>query len=207
MATASRALRRAFGVAKTAEHFPNISKLKFEGPATRNPLSFAHYNADEVVMGKTMRDWLRFSVCYWHTFRGTGSDPFGGQTLFRPWDDSSTSVDNAIRRADAAFEFFGKLGAGFYSFHDVDVAPQGKDLRESNANLDKVADHLKRKQEETGVKLAWGTANLFSHPRYACGAATNPDAHVFAYAAAQVKKAMEVTHRLGGQSYVFWGGA
>lgn len=153
-----------------------------------------------------MKDWCRFSVCYWHTFRGVGADPFGPQTLFRPWDDGSSSVANALRRVDAAFEFFTKLGVPYYTFHDVDVAPPGNDLRETNANLDKVVDYLEKKQRETGVKLLWGTANLFSHWRYANGASTNPDAHVFAYAAAQVKKAMEVTARLGGENYVFWGG-
>jgi xylose isomerase len=153
-----------------------------------------------------MEDWCRFSVCYWHTFRGLGADPFGGQTLFRTWDDGSNSVDNALRRVDAAFEFFTKLGAPFYTFHDVDVSPQGETLAQSNKNFDAVADYLQKKQTETGIKLLWGTANLFSHWRYAQGASTNPDAHVFAYAGAQVKKAMEVTHRLGGENYVFWGG-
>lgn len=143
---------------------------------------------------------------YWHTFRGLGADPFGGQTIFRPWDDGSNSLENALRRVDAAFEFFAKLGVEYYTFHDADVSPHGKDLRESNALFDKVADHLEKKQAETGVKLLWGTANLFSHWRYACGGATSPDAHVFAHAAAQVKKAMEVTYRLGGENYVFWGG-
>jgi xylose isomerase len=155
---------------------------------------------------QTMEDWCRFSVCYWHTFRGLGADPFGGQTLFRTWDDGSNSVDNALRRVDAAFEFFTKLGAPFYTFHDVDVSPQGETLAQSNKNFDAVADYLQKKQTETGIKLLWGTANLFSHWRYAQGASTNPDAHVFAYAGAQVKKAMEVTHRLGGENYVFWGG-
>jgi xylose isomerase len=153
-----------------------------------------------------MKDWLRFSVCYWHTFRGLGADPFGGQTLFRPWDDGTNSMENALRRVDVAFEFFNKLGVDYYTFHDVDVSPQGNTLAESNKNFDVIATKLEAKQKETGVKLAWGTANLFSHWRYACGAATNPDAHVYAYAAAQVKKAMEVTYRLGGENYVFWGG-
>lgn len=153
-----------------------------------------------------MEDWCRFAVCYWHTFRGTGADPFGGQTLHRPFDDMSNTVENALRRADAAFEFFTKLGVPYYTFHDADVSPAGASLAESNKNLDRVADHLEAKQKETGVKLLWGTANLFSHARYTQGASTNPDAHVFAYAGAQVKKAMEVTHRLGGENYVFWGG-
>ena len=143
---------------------------------------------------------------YWHTFRGLGVDPFGGPTIFRAWDDGTQSVDNALRRVDAAFEFIGKLGVEFYAFHDCDVAPQGATLKESNANLDKVAAYLEKKQKETGIKLLWGTANLFSHNRYHSGGATNPEAPIFAYAAAQVKKAMEVTHKLGGVNYVFWGG-
>jgi xylose isomerase len=171
-----------------------------------NPLAFKHYNPKEVVHGRTMEDWCRFSVCYWHTFRGLGADPFGGQTLFRPWDDGTNSVDNALRRVDAAFEFFTKLGVPYYTWHDVDVSPQEDTLAGSNKNFDKVADYLEKKQKETGVKLLWGTANLFSHWRFAQGASTSPDAHVFAYASAQVKKAMEVTHRLGGENYVFWGG-
>jgi xylose isomerase len=169
-------------------------------------MEFKHYNAKEVVLGRTMEDWCRFSVCYWHTFRGTGADPFGGQTLHRPWDDMSNSIPNALRRVDAAFEFITKLGVPFYTFHDVDVAPEGATLKESNENLDKVVDYLEKKQKETGVKLLWGTANMFSHSRFAQGAATSPDAHVFAYAASKVKKAMEATLRLGGENYVFWGG-
>jgi xylose isomerase len=149
---------------------------------------------------------LRFSVCYWHTFRGLGADPFGGQTLVRPWDDLSNSQENALRRVDAAFEFLQKLGVEYYTFHDADVSPPGKDLKETNAIFDTVAAKLAQKQKETGIKLLWGTANLFSHARYHSGGATNPDAHVFAHAGAQVKKAMEVTHKLGGENYVFWGG-
>lgn len=180
--------------------------MRFSSLCSMNPLAFKHYNPKEVVHGRTMEDWCRFSVCYWHTFRGLGADPFGGQTLFRPWDDGSNSVDNATRRVDAAFEFFTKLGVPYYTFHDVDVSPQEDNLAGSNKNFDKIADALEKKQKETGVKLLWGTANLFSHWRYAQGAATSPDAHVFAHAGAQVKKAMEVTHRLGGENYVFWGG-
>lgn len=187
-------------------YFAEIPKIPFEGPKSRNPLAFRHYNADEVVEGRTMRDHLRFSVCYWHTFRGTGADPFGAPTLQRSWDDGSESIENAKRRVDVAFEFMTKLGAPFYCFHDRDVAPEGKTLAESNKHLDEIAKHLKAAQEKTGIKLLWGTANLFSHPRYMHGAATSPNADVFAYAAAQVKKAMEVTHELGGENYVFWGG-
>ncbi len=153
-----------------------------------------------------MRDHLRFSVVYWHTFRGRGVDVFGAGTALRPWDDGTESVKNAQNRVRVAFEFIEKLGAPFYAFHDRDVAPEGKTLSESNKNLDAVAKILKEEQKRTGIKLLWGTANLFSNPRYMHGAATSPNADVFAYAAAQVKKALEVTHELGGEGYTFWGG-
>ncbi len=187
-------------------YFPEVDKIQFEGTSSRNPLAFRHYNASEIVEGRTMNDWLRFAVCYWHTFRGTGSDPFGAPTLMRPWDDGTDSLDNALRRVDVAFEFMTKLGVPYYCFHDRDVAPEGATLRESNANLDAVVRKLKEAQRSTGIKLLWGTANLFSHPRYMHGAATSPNADVFAYAGAQVKKALEVTYELGGENYVFWGG-
>jgi xylose isomerase len=186
--------------------FKDIANIKFEGPGSKNPLAFKHYNAGEVVAGKTMAEHLRFAVVYWHTFRGTGSDPFGAGTMLRPWDDGSPSVANAQKRVRAAFEFIGKLGAPYYCWHDRDVAPEGRTLAESNKNFDAVAKVLKEEQRRTGVKLLWGTANLFSHPRYVHGASTSCNAEVFAYAAAQVKKAMEVTHELGGEGYTFWGG-
>ena len=186
--------------------FPNLAKIQFEGPASRNPLAFKHYDASEVVAGKTMRDHLRFAVVYWHTFRGTGSDPFGAGTMLRPWDDGTASVTNAQNRARVAFEFLEKLGAPYYCWHDRDVAPEGGSLAESNKNLDAVAKVLKEEQKRTGIKLLWGTANLFSHPRYVHGASTSCNADVFAFAAAQVKKALEVTHELGGEGYTFWGG-
>jgi len=189
-----------------AEYFPEVPKIEYEGPDSKNDFAFKHYNPDEVIEGQTMRDLFRFSVCYWHTFRGTGVDPFGAPTLGRSWDDGSDSVENAIKRVDVAFEFISKLGAPFYCFHDRDVAPEAETLKQANANLDAVAKKLKEKQEETGIKLLWGTANLFSHPRYMHGAATSCNADVYAYAAAQVKKAIEVTHELGGENYVFWGG-
>ena len=187
-------------------YFPEVETIKFEGKKSRNSLAFKHYDADEQLDGKSLKELLRFSVAYWHTFRGTGSDPFGAPTLQRPWDDGSNSLDNAHTRVDVAFEFMEKLGAPFYCFHDRDVAPEGATLAESHKNLDSIAAHLKEAQERTGIKLLWGTANLFSHPRYLHGAATSPNADVFAYAAAQVKKAIEVTHELGGENYVFWGG-
>jgi xylose isomerase len=186
--------------------FSDISRIRFEGPQSKNPLAFKHYNADELVEGKTMKDHLRFSVVYWHTFRNTLSDPFGMGTAVRPWDDGSSSIENAQNRARVAFEFMDKLGAPFYAFHDRDVAPEGKTLRESHKNLDAVVKVLKQEQKRTGIQLLWGTACLFANPRFAMGAATSPNADVFAYAAAQVKKAIEVTHQLGGAGYVFWGG-
>src|SRR5260221_2999272 len=186
--------------------FANISKIPFEGPKSRNPLAFKHYQAEEIVEGKSMREHLRFSVVYWHTFRNRLSDPFGVGTAIRPWDDGSESVENAQNRARVAFEFIEKLGAPFYAFHDRDVAPEGKDLAETNKNLDAIVKVLKEEQQRTGIKLLWGTACLFIHPRYVHGASTSPNADVFAYAAAQVKKALEVTHELKGEGYVFWGG-
>ncbi len=186
--------------------FPDVPKIKYEGPDSTNPLAFRHYNPDEVVEGKPMRDHLRFAVAYWHTFRGTGSDPFGPGTMLRPWEDGTDSVAMAQKRVRVAFEFVKKLGAPYYCFHDRDVAPEGKDLAETNKNLDAVVKVMKEEQQRTGVKLLWGTANLFSHPRFVHGSSTSPNAEVFAYAAAQVKKALEVTKELGGENYVFWGG-
>ncbi len=186
--------------------FPQVSRIRYEGPRSKNPLAFKHYNAGEKVEGRTMRDWLRFSVVYWHTFRNRLADQFGAGTAIRPWDDGTESVANAQKRARVAFEFIEKLGTPFYAFHDRDVAPEGTTLAESNRNLDAVVKVLKEEQKRTGIKLLWGTACLFAHPRYAHGAATSCNADVFAYAAAQVKKALEVTHELGGAGYVFWGG-
>jgi xylose isomerase len=188
------------------EAFPNISKIPFEGAKSKNPLAFKHYNPDELVEGKSMRDHLRFSVVYWHTFRNRLSDPFGMGTALRPWDDGSENVENAQNRVRAAFEFIEKLGAPFYAFHDRDVAPEGSTLKETNKNLDAVVKVLKAEQKRTGIKLLWGTACLFAHPRYMHGAATSCNVDAFAHAAAQVKKAIEVTHELGGDGYVFWGG-
>ena len=191
---------------KTRTHFPKIRRIAYEGPKSTNPLAFHHYNPDEVVDGKSVSAHMRFSVAYWHSFRGVGSDPFGPGTIVRPWEKGIDAISIAKTRLDAAFEFFQKIRAPFYCFHDRDIAPEGRSLAESNRNLDRVVAHAKQLQKATGVKLLWGTANLFSNPRYMCGAATNPDAHVFAYAAAQVKKALEVTKALGGENYVFWGG-
>jgi len=186
--------------------FPEIERIRYEGPDSKKPLAFRHYDADEVIEGKTMKDHMRFSVVYWHTFRGTGSDPFGAATMQRPWDDGSESVENAINRVRAAFELIEKLGAPYYAFHDRDVAPEGATLAETNRNLDAVVDVLEQEQQRTGIKLLWGTANMFSHPRYLHGASTSCNADAFAFAASQVKKCLEVTQRLGGENYVFWGG-
>ncbi len=186
--------------------FPEIGKIQYEGPASKNPLAFRHYNAEEVVAGCAMKDHLRFSVAYWHTFRGGGADPFGAPTALRPWDDGSESVENAIQRVRVAFEFFEKLGNPFYAFHDRDIAPEGSSLAETNRNLDAVVKVLREEQGRTGVQLLWGTANLFSNPRFMHGASTSSNADAFAFAAAQVKKCLEVTHELGGSGYVFWGG-
>src|SRR5262245_16022356 len=186
--------------------FPEINKIAYEGPDSTNALAFRHYNPDEKVEGKTMKEHLRFAVAYWHTFRGMGGDPFGPGCALRPWEDGTDSVDMAIKRVKVAFEFMEKLGVPFYCFHDRDVAPEGKNLSETNANLDAVIKVLKAEQQRTGIKLLWGTANLFSNKRFVHGAATSCNADVFAYAAAQVKKAIEATHDLGGVNYVFWGG-
>src|SRR6266403_5577167 len=186
--------------------FPDVSKIQFEGAKSKHPLAFKHYNPDEVVEGKTMKDQLRFSVAYWHTFRGQLADMFGVGTAVRPWEDGTNSVKMAQKRARVAFEFIEKLGAPFYAFHDRDVAPEGASLAESNRNLDAVVKVLKEEQQRTGIKPLWGTACLFINPRFAHGAATSPNADVFVYAAAQVKKAIEVAHELGAEGYVFWGG-
>ena len=187
-------------------YFTGLTRIAYEGPDSDNPLAFRHYNPGEIVEGRTVKDHLRFSIAYWHSFRGTGSDPFGPGTIERPWEKGKDAISVAKVRLEAGFEFFEKIESPFWCFHDRDIAPEGKTLAESNTILDQVVAHAKQLQKATGVKLLWGTANLFSNPRYMAGASTNPDAHVFAYAAAQVKKALEVTQELGGENYVFWGG-
>ena len=185
--------------------FPAIGPIRYEGPGSTNPLAFRHYDPERVVLGKPMREHFRFAVAYWHTLCWPGSDMFGPGTFSRPWQ-AGDSFEHAVRKLDVAFEFFSKLGAPFFCFHDVDVVPLGETLREGWANMDRMADLMAGKMQATGTKLLWGTANLFSHPRYMAGAATNPDPAVFAYAAGQVQKVLEVTHRLGGANYVLWGG-
>jgi len=189
-----------------AEYFPEVSKIAYEGPDSKNPLAFKHYNADEVIMGKTMAEHLRFGVAYWHTFQGTGADPFGPGTVIRDFKSGSSEMDIAEKTMEAAFEFFVKLGVDFWCFHDRDIAPEADTLAETNKNLDTIVAKAKKLQADTGVKLLWGTTNAFSNRRFMAGAGTNPQPEVFAYAASQIKKAMEVTHELGGEGYVFWGG-
>ena len=188
------------------EFFPGIAPIAYEGPESKNPLAFKHYNPQEVVMGKTMAAHLRFAVAYWHTFKNTCSDPFGPGTMIRSWDQGATAMETAELTMRAAFEFFTKLGVEFYCFHDLDIAPEGETLAESNRNLDQIVSLAEQLQKDTGVKLLWGTSNLFSNRRFMAGASTNPSPAVFAYAASQVKRAMDATLRLGGEGYVFWGG-
>jgi len=188
-------------------YFPEVKKtINYEGPDSKNPLAFKYYNPKQKVMGKTMEDHFRFSVCYWHTFKGLGADPFGPGTMIRKYNNSSDPMKVAEMTMEAAFEFFTKLGVKFWCFHDRDIAPEADTLSETNKRLDTIVKLAKKMQKDTGIKLLWGTANLFSNRRYLAGAGTNPSPQVFAYAAAQVKKALEVTKELGGAGYVFWGG-
>jgi len=187
------------------EYYPGIGKIKFEGNKSKNPLAFKWYNPDQVVSGKKMKDHLRFAIAFWHSFCGDGTDPFGSATHCFPWDDVKDNDDQIRMKLDAAFEFFTKIGAGYYCFHDVDVVGNGSVL-EIEKRLDKFVPVMKKMQQQTGVKLLWGTANLFSHPRYMNGAATNPDFSVVANAGAQLRNAINATIALGGENYVFWGG-
>lgn len=184
----------------------DCDKIQYEGSSSKNPLAFKHYNPDELIEGKPMKAHLRFAAPYWHVMRNVLGDPFGGGTAIMPWDDGSDSVDNALKRVDVFFEFLDKMGMEYYCWHDRDIAPELNNLAESNKALDAVVAKLKEKQSETGVKLLWGTACLFAHPRYSQGAATSPDLNVFNYAVAQVKKALECTKELDGLGYTFWGG-
>jgi xylose isomerase len=186
-------------------YFPGIEKIAYEGPESKNLLAFKHYNPSEVVMGKTMEQHLRFAVAYWHTFTGGGADPFGDKTMIRPWDKYK-GMDLAKARVEAAFEFFEKLDIPFFCFHDRDIAPEGDDLAETNRNLDEIVAMIKDYMGTSKAKLLWNTANLFTHPRYVHGAATSCNADVFAYAAAQVKKSLEIAVELGAENFVFWGG-
>jgi xylose isomerase len=188
-------------------YFPDVAKpVRYEGPDSKNPLAFKYYDARRKVAGKTMAQHLKFAVAYWHTLKGDGSDPFGGASLDRPWSRGRDAMDVADKTLEAAFEFFTKLGVQHYCFHDRDLAPEGATVGESRKNLERMVKRAAKMQKQTGVRLLWGTANLFSHPRYTHGAATNPDPAVFAHAAAQVCAAIDATLELGGTGYVFWGG-
>ena len=188
------------------KYFAAIPDIKYEGEATDNPLAYRYYNPSEKIQGKTMQDWMRMAVCYWHTFRGTALDIFGPGTIVRPWEDGTNSVEMAIKRTEVVFDFITKLNLPYYCFHDRDVAPEGANVRETNENLWAVAKRLKELQKASGVKLLWGTANMFSHPRFSQGASTSPNADVFAYCANSVKEMLDVSKFLGGENYVFWGG-
>lgn len=187
-------------------YFPDVDRIQYEGPESDNPLAFKTYNPERVVAGKTMEEHMRFAVCYWHSFCATGGDPFGPGTRVHPWTVSGDPLANATEKMNAAFEFFTKLNVPFWCFHDFDMGWEGNSVAESEKNLQAAVDLAKERQQETGMKLLWGTANAFSNPRYMNGAATNPNFEVLAYAASQVKAAMDATIELGGENYVFWGG-
>ena len=187
------------------DFFKGIDTIKYEGPDSTNPMAFHHYDPDETVMGKRLEDHLRFAVAYWHSFAWEGGDPFGGQTFLRPWHPQD-DMGRAKIKADAAFEMFRILGQPFFCFHDADVRPEGANYRENTDRLNEITDYFATKMEETGTRLLWGTANMFSHRRWMSGASTNPDPDVFAFAAATVKSCMDATKKLGGENYVLWGG-
>jgi len=188
------------------KYYSEIEKVKYEGSKSLNPFAFKYYNPEEEILGKKMKDHLKFSMAYWHTMTGTGTDPFGAGTMERPWDDELNSMEKAKIRVKVAFEFMEKLGLEYFAFHDRDIAPEGETLSESNSNLDEIVDLIELEMKRTGIKLLWGTANLFGNKRFVNGASTSPNADIFAFGAAQVKKAMEITNRLNGAGYTFWGG-
>ncbi|WP_435308255.1 xylose isomerase [Sebaldella termitidis] len=188
------------------EYFPEIKEIKYEGPESKNVMAFKYYNKDEVIGGKPMREHLKFAMSYWHTLKAQGLDMFGGDTMDRAWNRYDDALEQAKARADAGFEFMQKIGMDYFCFHDRDIINEAMTLKETNRLLDEIVDHIEGLMKKTGIKLLWGTTNAFSHPRFLHGGATAPNADVFAYAAAQVKKAMEITKRLGGENYVLWGG-
>ena len=188
------------------EYFPKVKPIRYEGADSKTPMAFKHYDAKKKVLGKTMEDHFRFAVSYWHTFKGNGQDPFGLPTMIRSYNNSSDATVVAEQTMDAAFEFFTKLGVNYWCFHDVDISPEAETLAETEKRLDFIVSKAKSLQQATGIKLLWGTCNMFSHRRFLAGAATNPNPAVFAFAATKVKKALEVTKELGGQGYTFWGG-
>ncbi len=187
-------------------YFKSIEKIPFEGKDTDNPLAFRYYDENKMIGGKTMKEHFKFSIAYWHSFCGTGGDPFGPGTIVHPWDADSDPIQRAKDKMDAAFEFITKIGAPYYCFHDIDLIDEGSSLSQYEKHMQAITDYAKQKQAETGVKLLWGTANVFSNPRYMNGASTNPDFNVVAYAGTQVKNAIDATIALGGENYVFWGG-
>ena len=190
----------------TKEYFPGIGKVKFEGKESKNPLAFRYYDAEKVVHGKKMKDWLKFSMAWWHTLCADGGDPFGPGTKSFPWKTSADRIQAAKDKLDAGFEFMQKVGIGYYCFHDIDLVDEADTIEQYEADLKTMVAYAKQKQAETGIKLLWGTANVFSHKRYMNGAATNPDFNVVARAAVQIKNAIDATIELGGTGYVFWGG-
>jgi xylose isomerase len=190
----------------TKEYFPGIGKIKFEGKESKNPMAFRYYDAEKVIMGKKMKDWLKFSMAWWHTLCAEGGDQFGGGTKHFPWNGDADKLQAAKNKMDAGFEFMQKMGIEYYCFHDVDLCDEADTIEEYEANLKAIVAYAKQKQEETGIKLLWGTANVFGHARYMNGAATNPDFDVVARAAVQIKNAIDATIELGGSNYVFWGG-
>jgi len=193
-------------IIKQKEFFQGVGQIPFEGPGSDNPLAYQWYDENKMVAGKSLKQWLRFACAYWHSFCGTGADPFGEPTHIFPWNKKADAVERAKDKADAAFEFITKLGLPYYCFHDTDVVDYTNDVVENERRLGLMTSYLLEKQKDTGVKLLWGTANLFSHKRYMNGASTNPDFHVLAHGAAQVKAALDATIALGGENYVFWGG-
>jgi xylose isomerase len=188
------------------EYFKGIEQIPYEGCESKNPLAFKWYDENARIAGRPMKEYFRFAVAYWHTFCGTGQDPFGGGTREMPWNKSGDPITRAKSKMDAAFEFITKLRIPFYCFHDFDIVEEGSTIAESDKRVQTLVDYAKEKQKESGVRLLWGTANLFNHPRYMNGAATNPDFNVVAFAATQVKRALDLTYEMGGENYVFWGG-
>lgn len=188
------------------EYFPTVGKIKFEGKESKNPMAFHYYDAEKMVLGKPMKDWLKFAMCWWHTLGKASSDQFGGETRTYEWDQKSTVLERAIAKMDAGFEFMQKLGIEYYCFHDIDLIEDTNDIEQYEANMKSITDYALEKMKSTGIKLLWGTANVFGHKRYMNGAATNPDFNVVARAAVQIKNAIDATIKLGGSNYVFWGG-
>ncbi|MEN6634571.1 MAG: xylose isomerase, partial [Clostridiaceae bacterium] len=187
-------------------YFEQIGKIAYEGAKSKNPFSFKYYNPTEIVAGKPMKDHLRFAMSWWHTFTYRGNDPFGGPTIYRPWDETTDDIARAKARVHAAFEFMEKAQIGYFCFHDADIAPRQANLLETNRVLDEVVEVIRLEMARTGIKCLWGTSNCFGDDKFVHGASTSPNASVFAYSAAQIKKAIEITQLLGGENYVFWGG-